>query len=446
MGRIYYASTMAIAIMMVASTNAQGRDGCLNPRVFATMHDVQNGCVDVDGSFQTANLFKAIEKAVRDTGKTIEKAAQDTGKTFEKAVQDTGKTIEKAAHDAGKTIEKAAQDTGTALEKAAHDSGNALDQTGQEIADFGRNFDRERLKGTENVFRELKTGYCRLLEGRSPEAGNDTDQNGLDDDYEECMADDSNFSVTVSGDFDGNISEIQVPVAGQEVSIGVPTEEDIKKDAADRVAEQKYIEAFNASITSKFQPVSDLPADFFADPEKFKLQAQGTTTALILNQKPDGSPYTDLAGNKYNSKNAYLRFLAEDRIADLEAMIADLDNFDLSLGRLQLSEAVLAFRGSFELTVDMLSGLMSGAQKAGIVAIGAAEDLINGNDVTLNMVARIGQVPFFDTFMTFTALSVIESNHRGARSEKARVKKKLQGEINLLKLRVKELKAVETTN
>jgi hypothetical protein len=372
--------------------------------------------------------------------------ACNVGKAIEKAAQDTAKTVEKAAQDTGKTLEKAAQDTGRALENAAHDTGNALDQAGQEIGDFGRNFDRERLKGTENVFRELKVGFCRLVEGRSPEAGNDKNNNGLDDDYEECMADGSNFSVTISGDLDGNINEVRIPIAGQPIGFAVPTEQDIQQDAQDREAEQKYIEAFNASITKKFQAAPELPEDLFADPTKFKLQPQGTTTALILNQAPDKSPYTDLNGRAYTSKTEYLRLLAEDRVVDLETMIAELDDFDLSRGRLQLSEAVLAFRGSFELTSAMLSGLLSGAKSSGLVVIGAAEDLINGSDVTLNMVARTGQVPFFDSFMTFSALSVIQSDFHDARTEKTRVKKKLQGEINLLRLRIKELESVEGGN
>lgn len=49
---------------------------------------------------------------------------------------------------------------GKAIEKGFHDVGNAFDEVGQEIGDGARNLDRERLKGTENVFRELKLDFA----------------------------------------------------------------------------------------------------------------------------------------------------------------------------------------------------------------------------------------------------------------------------------------------
>lgn len=380
---------------------------------------------------------------LRKIGKAIEKAVQDTGKTIEKAAHDAGKTLEKAAHDTGKTLEKAAHDTGNAIEKGAHDVGDFANEAGKAVGDFGRNFDRERLKGTENVFRELKIGYCRLIEGRSPEEGNDKNQNKVDDNFEKCMADENNFSIGISGDFEGNITGIQPPIpttTGQKANIHLMTDEERKQVEAARLAEQKYILAFNNKIAEHFQPASTASAKFFEEVDTLELRPQGTTTALILNEIIEGGAYTSFTGEVFESKAAFLEYLTQDRMDDLKAMIDEVNKFDLSRGRLQLAEATLAFKGSFTLALDLLSGLLSAGQSATLIAIGTLDDVISGNDVSIGMLARAGKVPFFDTFATFSTLSVIQSDHYGATIEKRRAIRRLEDELVLLRARLEEIK------
>lgn len=337
------------------------------------------------------------------------------GKAIDKGVKDTGKAIEKGVKATGEVVEDIVTDTGKAIDKGVSETGKFIDRTGDAAADVlsrtGRDLDRATRRTSKNVYRGLKTGYCRLTEGYVPEAGNDQNNNGLDDDYERCMA---------NGKF------VRTGTGGSAID----------KALAD---EQAFIDAFNTAVQVRFEADDYVDAEVFIDPESFHLVPQGTVTARIVNEPGGVEPYIAGSGEEFASRDIYLTKLATEQIAYLVELIDEVNTFEFGRGRLQVSEGELSLQAGSDLIVGMARGVFKQSWQRPLYVVGSVSEVIDGHSVKLHMLARVGLVPLLGDLASFSAIAVIGTELEDAAAEKLRIVERLQKEIDLLKLRIAEI-------
>lgn len=349
------------------------------------------------GPVQAAGLLEGI-------GKAIDKGVKETGKAIEKGVKATGEVVEDIVTDTGKAIDKGVKETGKFIDRTGDAAADVLSRT-------GRDLDRATRRTSANVYRGLKTGYCRLTEGFVPEAGNDQNNNGLDDDYERCMANGKFVRTgTSGGTHDKALS-----------------------------AEQAFIDAFNVAVQVRFAADDFVDAGIFTNPESFHLVPQGTVTARIVNEPGGVEPYISASGVEFASRDLYLVLLANEQIIYLTELSDEVGAFEFGRGRLQVAEGELSLKAAANLAVDMAGGVVQQAGQGPLYGVGRVRNVIDGDSVKLHMLARTGQVPLLGDLATFSSIAVIGTALEDAVAEKKRIIDRLQKEIELLKLRIVEI-------
>ena len=352
-----------------------------------------------------------------------------------KMLEDVFTAAGTAIADAGRAINKGAVKLGKALEQGVRDAGHAIDEG-------WRHFWNEVTVVANNIGREILEGICRLQHGSPDRTDKDHDGDGINDSYLKCMNEES-WGVAVAVDEEGNTTGIgaDLPgVPGGVLWVQLVTDEDVRREEARIEAERQYIRDVNAAVTNEFQPdplMDQALADLFnANPDQF-LRPFGEPQVQLLKDHPstDPAPYTDILGNTWTNKREFQIVLAKEELADIDAMLTELDEMPLDRNRMMLAQIVAAHVYSFELTFALAGAATSGA----LIALGTAKDIISGEPVMINFLLRKKNIPYLDLYGSWIALNSIESDHADAVRSRREAKEKLENMKKLVRDKIEDL-------